>query len=88
MLTSYDAYVPFSLLCSLRGNDLLPEGCKVIAAVLAKTQITSLKCASHPAQRLNFAWDAFAHGLASAARNASSRSAWAASVRTASVQVT
>ena len=35
-----------SLLCSLAKNDLRAEGCKVVAAVLDKTQITSLKCAS------------------------------------------
>ena len=35
-----------SLLCSLEGNGLGPEGCKAVAAVLDKTQITSLKCAS------------------------------------------
>ena len=36
-----------SLLCSLAHNQLRPEGCKAVAAVLDKTQITSLKCASH-----------------------------------------
>ena len=35
-----------SLLCSLADNSLFPEGCKVVAAVLDKTRITSLKCAS------------------------------------------
>ena len=35
-----------SLLCSLAGSYLRAEGCKVVAAVLDKTQITSLKCAS------------------------------------------
>ena len=35
-----------SLLCSLESNQLGPEGCKAVAAVLDKTQITSLKCAS------------------------------------------
>ena len=35
-----------SLLCSLAGNELRTEGCKAVAAVLDKTQITSLKCAS------------------------------------------
>ena len=34
------------LLCSLAGNYLGPAGCKVVAAMLDKTQITSLKCAS------------------------------------------
>ena len=43
------------LLCSLEKNRLGAEGCKVVAAVLDKTQITSLKCASHLAQRLTFA---------------------------------
>ena len=36
-----------SLLCSLAGNNLASGGCQVVAAVLDKTQITSLKCASH-----------------------------------------
>ena len=45
-----------SLLCSLADNSLRAEGCKAVAAVLDKTQITSLKCASHLAQRLTFAW--------------------------------
>ena len=38
----------FALLlsCSLANNLLQAEGCKAIAAVLDKTQITSLKCAS------------------------------------------
>ena len=40
------------LLYSLAHNELGPEGCKAVAAVLDKTQITSLKCASHFAQRL------------------------------------
>ena len=44
-----------SLLCSLAGNNLRAEGGKAVAAVLDKTQITSLKCASHPARRLNLA---------------------------------
>ena len=44
------------LLSSLAGNNLRVEGCKVVAAVLDKTQITSLKCASHRSQCLNFAW--------------------------------
>ena len=35
-----------SLPCSLTNNLLGPEGCKAVAAVLDKTQITSLKCAS------------------------------------------
>ena len=35
-----------SLLCSLADNSLFPEGCKAVAAVLDKTQIMSLKCAS------------------------------------------
>ena len=35
-----------SLLCSLGGIYLYVEGCKAVAAVLNKTQITSLKCAS------------------------------------------
>ena len=35
-----------SLLCSLADNRLQAEGCKAVAAVLDKTQITSLKCAS------------------------------------------
>ena len=45
-----------SLLCSLADNYLRNEGCKAVAAVLDKTQITSLKCASHLAQHLTFAW--------------------------------
>ena len=45
-----------SLLCSLAYNELRAEGCKAVVAVLDKTQITSLKCASHLAQRLTFAW--------------------------------
>ena len=44
------------LMRSLAGNQLGPEGCEAVAAVLDKTQITSLKCASHLAQRLTFAW--------------------------------
>ena len=35
-----------SLLCSLAQNKLRAKGCKAVAAVLTKTQITSLKCAS------------------------------------------
>ena len=35
------------LLCSLANNYLGVEGFKAVAAVLDKTQITSLKCASH-----------------------------------------
>ena len=35
-----------SLLCSLAQNELRVEGLKAVAAVLDKTQITSLKCAS------------------------------------------
>ena len=35
------------LLYSLESNQLGAEGCKMVAAVLDKTQITSLKCASH-----------------------------------------
>ena len=38
--------IGLSLLCSLADNNLYPEGCKVVAAVLGKTQITSLKFAS------------------------------------------
>ena len=34
------------LLCSLANNKLHVEGCKAVAAVLDKTQITSLKCAT------------------------------------------
>ena len=34
------------LLYSIARNGLGPEGCKVVSAVLDKTQITSLKCAS------------------------------------------
>ena len=45
-----------SLLCSLEKCYIGVEGCKAVAAVLDKTQITSLKCASHLAQRLTFAW--------------------------------
>ena len=47
-----------TLPCSLANNGLGlgPEGYKAVAAVLDKTQITSLKCASHLAQRLTFAW--------------------------------
>ena len=57
-LTAYDAshLWALTLLCSLASNSLFSEGCQAVAAVLDKTQITSLKCASHPAQRLNFAW--------------------------------
>ena len=44
-----------SLLCSLAGIELGAEGCKAVAAVLDKTQITSLKCAVQPAQRPPFA---------------------------------
>ena len=58
-LTAYDAshlHARPLLLDSLAGNRLGPEGCKVVAAVLDKSQITSLKCASHPAQCLIFAW--------------------------------
>ena len=61
---AYDASHLYArpLLYSLAGNVFGPEGCKTIAAVLDKTQITSLKCASHLAQRLTlrarcaFAW--------------------------------
>ena len=55
---AYDASHPcaLSLLCSLARNWLEDEGCKAVAAVLDKTQITSLKCASHLAHRLTFAW--------------------------------
>ena len=35
-----------SLTCSLAGNSLNAEACKAVAAVLDKTQITSLECAS------------------------------------------
>ena len=35
------------LLHSLAGNSLGPEGCKVVAAVIDKTKITSLKCANN-----------------------------------------
>ena len=35
-----------SLLCSLEYCSIGVEGCKAVAAVLDKTQITSLKCAS------------------------------------------
>ena len=35
-----------SLLCSLARNNLNAEGCMAVAAVLDKTQITTLKCAS------------------------------------------
>ena len=45
-----------SLLSSLARNNLYPEGCTAVAAVLDKTKITSLKCASHPTQCLNLAW--------------------------------
>ena len=34
-----------SLPCSLANNTLRVEGCEAVAAVLGKTQITSLKCA-------------------------------------------
>ena len=55
---AYDASHPCALTlpCSLADNYLKPEGCKAVAAVLDKTQITSLKCASHLAQRLTVAW--------------------------------
>ena len=44
---AYDAsHLCRSLLNSLEGNYLQAEGCKAIVAVLDKTQITSLKCAS------------------------------------------
>ena len=36
-----------TLPCSLADNFLKPEGCKPVAVVLDKTQITSLKCDSH-----------------------------------------
>ena len=35
------------LLCSLENNGIDVEGCKAVASVLDKTQIKSLKCASH-----------------------------------------
>ena len=35
-----------SLLCSLADNYLEPKGCEAVAAVLHKTQIKSLKCAT------------------------------------------
>ena len=35
-----------SLSCSLAGNNINAEGCKAVAAVLDKTKIASLKCAS------------------------------------------
>ena len=35
-----------SLLSSLASNSLYEEGCKAVAAVLDKTQIMSLKCAT------------------------------------------
>ena len=47
------------VLHSLAYNELRVEGCKAIMAVLDKTRITSLKCASHPIQRLS-------HGLCTA----------------------
>ena len=51
------AFLPVCLLLrSLAGNDIGVEGCKVITAVLDKTQIKSLKCASRPAKRSTFAW--------------------------------
>ena len=44
---AYDAsHLCLSLLCSLAGNSVGVEGCKAVAAVLDKTQITSLKCAA------------------------------------------
>ena len=54
-LTAYGISHLFArpLLYSLARNMLGPEGCKAVAAVLDKTQITSLKCASHLAQRLD-----------------------------------
>ena len=46
MLTANDAsHLCLPLLCSLAGNYLGVAGCKAVAAVLDKTQITSLKCA-------------------------------------------
>ena len=45
-----------SLLCSLKENVLGPEACKEIAAVLDKTQITFLKCATPTPPSLNLAW--------------------------------
>ena len=43
----YDAsHLCLPLLCSLANNGIGPKGCKAVAAVLDKTQITSLKCAS------------------------------------------
>ena len=45
------------LLRSLEKCNIGVEGCKAIATVMDKTQITTLKCASHPSQRrLDFAW--------------------------------
>ena len=63
-LTAYDAshLRPFTAI-SLARNGLNAEASKAVAAVLDKTQITSLKCASHPAQRLTFARP-FVHLLA------------------------
>ena len=44
---AYDALTfGLLLLSSLEFNVLGPEGCKAVAAVLDKTQITSLKCAT------------------------------------------
>ena len=44
---AYDALTfALSLLCSLADNELYRDGCMAVAAVLDKTQITSLKCAS------------------------------------------
>ena len=61
-LCSLDCHQPvtlltfgLSLLCSLERNGLGATGCKAVAAVLDKTQITSLKCAAQPAQRPPFA---------------------------------
>ena len=48
--------MPRPLLCSLAHNYLEAEACNAVAAVLDKTQITSLKYASYLAQRLTFAW--------------------------------
>ena len=46
---AYDAshLCALTLPCSLADNRLKSEGCKAVAAVLDKTQIKSLKCASH-----------------------------------------
>ena len=70
---AYDAshLCALTLSCSLANNELGPEGCKAVSAVLGKTQITSLKCASLLAQRLTICVDFVPwHGFSLAAFDA------------------